>query len=131
MAQFWFDAQPREERRRRAPVPIMPRSAYFTVVMETLRDAGPLHRLALRDRVADAVGLNAEERTRTTPKGTKVFQSRIHWAGVVLTRAGLLERPSRGHLAISERGREFLLRHPEGVTERLVKSYGRGGPVDG
>ncbi len=103
-------------------MPILPRSAYFSVVMETLRDEGPMHRLELRDRIADIVELTSEERQRRTPRGTLVFQSRIHWASVVLTRAGLAERPSRGQLAISESGREFLRDHPEGVTERLVKA---------
>lgn len=97
-------------------------SDYYTIVMETLRDEGPLHRKALRDRIAEKLGLPDEERRRTNPKGTNIFNSRIHWSGAVLVLGGLLERPMRGQIAITELGRRLLEAHPEGITDEVVKS---------
>jgi len=103
-------------------VAILRYSDYFTLVLETLRDEGPMHRQVLRDRIADKVQLTDEERRRTNAKGTHIFGSRIHWSGAILVLAGLLERPSRGQLAITQLGRELLHKHPAGITEELVKS---------
>lgn len=97
-------------------------SGYFDIVLDTLRAEGPLHRHDLRDRIAEKVGLSDEERRRTNARGTNIFGSRIHWAGATLVLAGLLERPSRGQIAITPLGRRLLEQHPGGITEELVKS---------
>jgi restriction endonuclease Mrr len=76
-------------------------SDYYTIVMETLKEEGPMHRKDLRSRIADMVGLSDEERGRTNEKGTNIFNSRIHWAGAVLVLGGLLERPTLGQIAIT------------------------------
>jgi restriction system protein len=92
-------------------------SDYFNFVLETLRDEGPMHRNDLRDRIAEKVQLTDEERRRTNAKGTNIFGSRIHWSGAILVLAGLLERPSRGQIGITQLGRELLQKHPGGITE--------------
>lgn len=97
-------------------------SDYYTAVMETLRDEGAMHPKELRDRIADKEGLTDEERRRANPKGTVIFNSRIHWSGAVLVLAGLLERPKRGQIAITQLGLDTLAAHPEGITDELVKS---------
>ena len=56
-------------------------SDYYTLVMETLRDEGPMHLKELRDRIADKVGLPEDERRLANAKGTNIFHSRIHWSG--------------------------------------------------
>lgn len=97
-------------------------SDYYTLVMKLLRDEGPLDQKALRERVAEEVGLSHEERSVTNAKGLNIFGSRIHWAGAVLVLAGLLERPRRAQIAISQLGLKVLADHPEGITEDLVRS---------
>ncbi len=97
-------------------------SDYYTLVMETLRDEGPMHLKELRDRIAAQVDLPEDERRLANARGTNIFYSRIHWSGAVLVLGGLLERPSRGQIAISELGRKILAEHPEGITDELVKS---------
>lgn len=101
---------------------ILKYSDYFKLVLETLRDEGPLHRHDLRDRIAENVQLSDEERRRTNARGTNIFGSRIHWSGATLVLAGLLERPSRGQIGITPLGRQLLEQHPDGITEELVKS---------
>ena len=97
-------------------------SDYFNLVLETLRNEGPMHRNELRDRIAEKVQLNDEERGRTNAKGTNIFSSRIHWSASILVLAGLLERPSRGQIGITQLGQELLRKHPDGITEELVRS---------
>jgi len=97
-------------------------SDYYTIVMETLKEEGPMHRKDLRSRIADMVGLSDEERGRTNEKGTNIFNSRIHWAGAVLVLGGLLERPTLGQIAITDHGREMLAAHPGAITDELVKA---------
>lgn len=97
-------------------------SDYYTVVMEILRDEGPLNQKDLRERVAEQVELSLEDRQVTNAKGLNIFNSRILWAGAVLVLAGLLERPRRAQIGISELGLQVLAQHPEGITEDLVRS---------
>lgn len=97
-------------------------SDYYTLVMEILRDEGPMNQKDLRQRVADEVGLTEEERSITNAKGLNIFGSRIHWAGAVLVLAGLLERPRRAQIGISELGLKVLAENPQGITEELVRS---------
>ena len=94
---------------------------YYTIVLETLRDEGPLHRNELRDRIAEKEGLSDDEFRRVNPRGTNIFHSRIHWSAAILVLAGLLERPQRGQVAITELGERLLDLHPEGITEELVR----------
>ena len=94
---------------------------YYTMVLETLRDEGPLHRNELRDRIAEKEGLSDDEFRRVNPRGTNIFHSRIHWSAAILVLAGLLERPKRGQVAITELGERLLDLHPEGITEELVR----------
>ena len=97
-------------------------SDYYTVVMETLRDAGPMNQKQLRERVAEKVHLTEEERLFANAKGLNIFGSRIHWAGAVLVLAGLLERPRRAQIGISALGTQVLAQNPSGITEDLVRS---------
>ena len=94
---------------------------YYTIVLKTLRDEGPLHRNELRDRIAEKEGLSDDEFRRVNPRGTNIFHSRIHWSAAILVLAGLLERPKRGQVAITELGERLLDLHPEGITEELVR----------
>ncbi len=53
-------------------------------------------------RIADDLGLTAEEREQQIPSGgTSVIASRVHWAKTYLKQAGLLEQPKRGTAQIS------------------------------
>lgn len=97
-------------------------SDYYTIVMETLRDEGPQHRNDLRDRIADKVGLSDAEKRSANARGTNIFHSRIHWSAAVLVLAGLLARPQRGQVAITDEGARSLSLHPDGITDELVKS---------
>jgi restriction endonuclease Mrr len=59
--------------------------------------------------LAGQLELSPDERQALLPSGrTPVFNSRVHWAGTYLVQAGLLSRPRRGVLQITERGISVL-----------------------
>lgn len=71
--------------------------------------------------LADKFGLSAEEREELLPSGTdRVLNNRIHWAATYLVKAGALERPQRGYIRTTERGKELLRQHPEGVSRAAL-----------
>ena len=59
--------------------------------------------------LADQFHLTDEERVQLLPSGRQeTFRNRVHWACFYLLKAGLLERPRRGHERITPRGLEAL-----------------------
>ena len=74
----------------------MPIPAYQTLmlpVLTALSDGEPQTAAAVRDRVAEAIGLTGEDRGERIPSGSRVFDSRVHWSVTYMVQAGLLERP--------------------------------------
>lgn len=64
---------------------------------------------AYRDQVAQHFGLSPEERQTLIPSGrAPIFANRVGWATTYLAKAGLIERPGRKLIRITERGREVL-----------------------
>jgi restriction system protein len=57
-----------------------------------------------------------------------VASNRIEWAINTLARVGALNRPERAQYEISDHGRRLLTSHPDGVTERDLKSTPDGSP---
>lgn len=74
--------------------------------------------------LADHYQLTEEERQRKTAGNTMpVFVNKIAWARMYLTRAGLLDSPSRGIWRITEEGRRLLAEKPPVITNRLLARY--------
>jgi restriction system protein len=69
------------------------------------------------ETIADRFGLTAEERTEMLPSGRqRVLHNRIHWAKFYLTKAGLINSPSRGRFIVSDEGRRFLANSPSQIS---------------
>lgn len=85
--------------------------------------------MRLRDAVeamATHFQLTPEERAATLPNGKRNFiADRTAWAGTYLAKAGLVTRPSRGVLAITDRGRDVLagLGDGEKVDNSTLKTF--------
>lgn len=59
--------------------------------------------------LADEFNLTDDERAQLLPSGRQeTFRNRVHWASFYLMKAGLVERPHRGHLRVTARGLEAL-----------------------
>lgn len=98
--------------------------ALMRPVLEELSDGHPCHIADLRERVAERVGLTAEDRQELVPSGQKpLYHDRTSWAVTYLKQAHLVERPSRGVYAITARGREVFDRHPERVDNQVLAGF--------
>src|SRR6516164_9571907 len=74
--------------------------------------------------VGDQLNLSPDERQVLLPSGrTPVFSSRIRWAGTYLVQAGLLSRPRRGVLQITERGKSVLAENPKAINNELLSRF--------
>lgn len=81
-----------------------------------LAGSGPLRSRAVKDALADEFGLDDAERAATLPSGRqRVMDNRVGWALTYLAQAGLIQRPQRGVVAITERGRTVLAELPAGA----------------
>ncbi len=68
--------------------------------------------------------LSESERAVMIPSGRRTaFQSRVAWARTYLFQAGLIERVSRGHYRITERGHSVLKSSPERIDFNLLRQF--------
>ncbi len=74
--------------------------------------------------LAEKFNLSPEEKQALLPSGrTPVFSSRVHWAGTYLVQAGLLSRPRRAVLQITERGKSVLAENPQAIDNELLSRF--------
>jgi restriction system protein len=70
---------------------------------------GVAHQLKeLRELLAPRLGLTEDDLRATIPSGAGLFANRLHWAATYMAQAGLIVRPRRGFIRITQRGRESL-----------------------
>ncbi len=98
-------------------------SFYYLPILKELAKGNSLHRLELVDAVAKQVGLSGEERYQANPRGTVIFESRVHWATQYLVMAHALHRPSRGQIQITERGKTLIAAHPLGFGDSVLEEF--------
>lgn len=92
-------------------------------VLRSVAD-GKEHRLAdVRTVLAEQIGLTDEDLALKIPSGAPVFNSRVHWAVTYLAQAGLLRRPRRGVVELTDRGNEVLAEAPASVDNSLLARY--------
>jgi restriction system protein len=100
---------------------------YESLMLPVLRaaaDGEPMTTKALREAVAGQVGLSAEDRAENIPSGKQsVFANRIGWATTYLVQAGLLVRPKRAVVTVTQRGRDVLVANPERVNRTILESF--------
>jgi restriction system protein len=104
----------------------MPIPDYQSIMLPLLRSAadGVVTRKVADAKLMDEFGLTETERTQLLPSGRQgLFNNRVHWAATYLVKAGLLRRPQRGHLEITEEGRNFLATGPLVLRLQQLKKY--------
>ena len=75
------------------------------------------------DSMADEFNLSAEERAAKVPSGQRRIDNRAGWALSYLVQAGLIERPGRGLVKISDEGREALDKNPKRIDSKTLEAY--------
>lgn len=79
---------------------------------------------ALANRLADRLGLDGEQRAELQPSGKQTtFANRTHWAATYLVKAGILTRPRRGWVAVTDGGREGLRENPDRIDLAFLTRY--------
>jgi restriction system protein len=86
---------------------------------------GQLHRSReVKETLADQFRLTDAERAELLPSGRqRVMDNRVGWALTFLSQAGLVERPSRGVVHISEEGRRALEANPSRIDMKVLEQY--------
>lgn len=99
---------------------------YETLMLPVLRALGDGRTLSakqLREAVAQDLGLSSDDRAETIPSGAPVLNNRVHWAVTYMVQAGLLVRPKRGAVSLTDRGRDVLRREPERIDNELLEQF--------
>ena len=89
----------------------MPIPDYQTLmrpVLEVLAGSDVISMRDLTEQVATNLGLTEEERRETITSGMSLIANRVHWSVTYLFKAKAVERPQRGHVRITQRGRDLL-----------------------
>ncbi len=74
--------------------------------------------------LADHFELSDEERREMLPSGrAKLFANRVGWAKTHITKAGLLFSSRRAISQITERGRQALHDHPDGINLAILDKF--------
>ncbi|GAA3971666.1 restriction endonuclease [Actinomadura viridis] len=104
-------------------MPIPDYQTLMAPVLALLADGQELRLQEVRDRLAPALGISEEERQERINSGTPRFDNRVHWAVTYLYQAGLLQRPRRGVIQITDRGSEVLKANPERVDNEVLNRF--------
>ena len=100
---------------------------YQSIMLPLLQLVADKQEYKMRDvtaTLADQFDLSDEERKVLIPSGTQaLFYNRVGWARTYLVKAGLLETPRRGYIAITESGLKLLAEKPTEINNKLLKRY--------
>jgi restriction system protein len=92
--------------------------------LQALADGGEHSIQNVIEHVASRFDLTPEDRNELLPSGRQpVYINRIHWAVTYLGKAGLVSRPRRGVVTITEEGRRVLGMSPSRIDIRFLERY--------
>lgn len=78
----------------------------------------------VKDTMADEFGLTEEERAELLPSGRqRTIDNRVGWSLTYLSQAGLVARPNRGHVVITDDGRAALAANPLRIDMKTLEAY--------
>lgn len=83
---------------------------------------GGVHKVSsCHQPVAAALELDDEALGERLSSGGSRYKNRVAWAKTHLLKAELLAQPKRGHIQITETGRNFLVKNPHQITDKLLR----------
>lgn len=93
-------------------------------VLTLLADGQVLRSRDVKDAMADQFDLSEAERAEVLPSGRqRTIDNRVGWALTYLTQAGLVARPSRGHVSITDTGRQALVDFHDRIDSKTLESF--------
>ncbi len=86
--------------------------------------ASELHQKECTRQVSDLLQLSDEQRQARLPSGIQTYiHNRTGWAGWYMQQAGLVEKPKKGYLRLTEEGRKLLAKNPASIDNKLLATY--------
>ncbi|RIV25227.1 restriction endonuclease [Fibrisoma montanum] len=105
----------------------MPIPDYQTLMLPLLKlvtDGKEYKLTSLVDLLGVQFNLTDDEKAELLPSGqTFVFGNRVSWARTYLKKAGLLDSPKRGIVAITDRGKEVVRQNPHQINVAFLRQY--------
>ncbi len=78
----------------------------------------------ITEPIAEQFDLSPEEREQMLPSRLQAtFVNRTHWAITYMGKAGLVARPSRGRVVITEQGHQALAKKPAKIDIAFLMGY--------
>lgn len=94
----------------------------FNKVLEDLSDGQEWRAKDFYEHVIDSLNLPEDERSEKLGGGSNRAISRVYFACEYLFQARAISRPKRGHVQITDFGRQMLEKHPQGITVAFLKT---------
>src|SRR3569833_2705635 len=105
----------------------MPIPDYQSVMLPLLRQVADKRTYLFKDIVellAQEFKLSEDELKELLPSGQAfLFSNRVGWARTYLKKAGLIDSPKRGTLAITPRGLAILKEKPKKIDNALLRRF--------
>lgn len=93
-------------------------------VLALLADGTVRRSRDVKDAMADEFGLTEAERAELLPSGRqRTIDNRVGWSLTYLSQAGLVARPNRGHVVITDDGLAALTANPDRVDMKTLEAY--------
>jgi restriction system protein len=99
---------------------------FQTLMLPVLSEAAnrPVRMPEVAERIACNLGLTDEEQEELLPSGRqKLFYNRLAWAKFHMSKAGLLDVPSRGLFVANDAGRALLATHPARIDMEKLREF--------
>jgi restriction system protein len=104
-------------------VPVPDYQSLMAPTLGVLADGGDHSLAELRAAVADRLALTEDDLRAQIPSGTPLLANRLQWAVTYMYQAGLLIRPKRGVVRITDRGRKVAAEHPDQVDNQVLARF--------
>ena len=76
----------------------------------------------LMPSIAEQFNLTEEEKNYRHPSGGLKLRNFTSWACLDLNKAGLIEKPKRGYVRITQSGQDYLNRYPGGISQTDLRN---------
>jgi len=104
-------------------VPVPDYQTLMAPTLTALQDGEPRTAAQVREYVTQKIGLAPADLAERIPSGGRVLDNRVHWALTYMAQAGLLRRPRRGIVQITDRGQDVLRQHPDRVDNDVLVTF--------
>lgn len=102
----------------------VPNFQYFMLPALKAAAEEETYRGDLYKKVVSNENFTEEQKAERVASGrANTIENRIHWACAYLVQAGLLERPKRGFLKITDAGKNLLTQNPKEITVKTLEVY--------